>query len=113
MALGALAISTGGLEAALPNVGGQPLWRLTGGFLGAGAIFCTVMLAPRLGLATLLALVIAGQLLSAITIDHFGLLGVMARPATPARLVGATIMTFGVLLALFGDRILSAIRLNA
>ncbi len=106
LVLGVLAVSAGGFGAALPQFGNQPLWRLTGGLLGAGAIFCTVLLAPRLGLATLLALVIAGQLVSAITIDHFGLLGVATRTATPARFIGAAITICGVLFALFGDRLL-------
>jgi transporter family-2 protein len=100
-----MAVGTGGLGLALSNLGGQPLWRFAGGLLGAGAIFCTVMLTPRLGLATLLALVIAGQLLASITIDNFGLLGVIARSATVARLLGAVVMLLGVLIALFGDRV--------
>jgi transporter family-2 protein len=110
IALGAMAATSGGLVPALDQLGGQPLWRFAGGLLGAGAIFCTVTLAPRLGLAPLLALVIAGQLLASITIDHFGLLGVVTRPATAARLIGATVMLAGVLIALFGDRLLAAHR---
>lgn len=108
IALGMIAAFTGSLGAPLSQIGGQPLWRYAGGLLGAGAIFCTVLLAPRLGLTTLLALVISGQLLTSIAIDHFGLLGVVSRPATPVRLVRGAIMLAGVLLALFGDRVLSA-----
>jgi transporter family-2 protein len=110
VALGAMATASGGLVPALGQLGGQPLWKFAGGLLGAGAIFCTVMLAPRLGLAPLLALVIAGQLLASITIDNFGLLGVVTRPATAARLIGATVMLTGVLIALFGDKLLTAHR---
>ena len=110
VALGIMAATSGGAATALAQITAQPLCRFAGGFLGAGAIFCTVMLAPRLGLAPLLALVIAGQLLTSITIDNYGLLGVVTRPATAMRLAGAGVMLAGVLIALFGDRILTAAR---
>jgi len=83
----------------------QPGWRLVGGVLGAGAIFCTVWLAPRIGLANLLVLVIAGQLLSSVAIDHFGWLGTAVRPAATSKVVGASVVLLGVALTLFGDRL--------
>lgn len=57
--LGVIAFFRGGLAESLSIVPSQPAWRLVGGVLGAGAIFCTVWLAPRIGLANLLVLVIA------------------------------------------------------
>lgn len=111
LVLGVMAAATGDNLLALPaRIAEQPLWRLAGGILGAGAICCTVLLAPRMGLAVLLALVIAGQLLSSIVIDNFGLLGMEARPATAARVLGAVIMMAGVTIALFGDRFLDFLR---
>ncbi|MGP7794502.1 DMT family transporter [Sphingomonas sp. CLY1604] len=104
LALFLIAAASGSLSS-IGQLPGQPAWRMLGGLLGAGAIFCTVMLAPRLGLAVVLSLVIAGQLLASVVIDHFGLLGAAVRPATAARLIGSGLMTVGVIIALFGDRL--------
>ncbi len=102
-ALAAIAISKGGLATAIASLPAQPVWRFGGGLLGATAIFCTVLLAPRIGLANMLALVIAGQLLSSLLIDQFGLIGVVARPVSAIKLAGAAVMLGGVLLTLFGN----------
>ena len=55
-------------------------------------------LIPRLGAATVLALLIAGQLLSAIAFDHFGLFGLERHPIDLGRMAGAALLIGGVLL---------------
>jgi len=50
-----------------------------GGLLGAIYFSSTVLLAPRLGTAALLALIIAGQVLAAAAVDHYGLFGFEVR----------------------------------
>lgn len=55
-------------------------------------------MAPRLGAATTLALVVAGQMLGALIFDQVGLLGVPQHAATPGRLLGAACVVAGVLL---------------
>jgi bacterial/archaeal transporter family-2 protein len=110
--LAAIAISKGGLLAAIDSLPSQPVWRFAGGLLGAAAIFCTVLLAPRIGLANMLALVIAGQLLSSLAIDHFGLLGVVTRQVSGIKLVGALVMLTGVSLTLFGNQLVQAFSRN-
>lgn len=106
VALASIALGKGGLAAAIASLPSQPLWRFGGGLLGAAAIFCTVLLAPRIGLANLLALVIAGQLISSLLIDHFGLIGVVMRPVSGIKLAGAAVMLCGVLLTLFGNTLI-------
>lgn len=105
--LGVIAFFRGGLSESLSVIPSQPGWRLVGGVLGAGAIFCTVWLAPRIGLANLLVLVIAGQLLSSVAIDHFGWLGAVVRPATAIKIAGAVVVLLGVALTLFGERLIA------
>jgi transporter family-2 protein len=53
---------------------------------------------PRFGAATVLALIVVGQMLGSLTFDHFGLLGVPQHPANPIRLAGAAFLIFGVIL---------------
>ena len=103
--LAVIAISRGGMTGALAALPAQSLWKYLGGFLGAGFIFSTTFLAPRIGLANLLALIIAGQLIASMTIDHFGLLGALQRPVSPIKLCGALVLLLGVALTLFGDRL--------
>ena len=105
-----VALLGGGLPAAVAALPRQPLWKLSGGILGAAYLLGSVFLVPRIGLAGLLALVIAGQIASSLTLDHFGLLGLMERHVTPARGLGAGLVMGGVLLILYGDRLLSALR---
>jgi transporter family-2 protein len=77
--LAVVAFARGGLPDALAALPQQPLWKFSGGFLGAAFIFCTVMLVPRIGLLNLVVLVIAGQLITSMAIDHFGLVNVAMR----------------------------------
>ncbi|REG51039.1 transporter family-2 protein [Paraburkholderia sp. BL6669N2] len=109
VALAAIAVSKGGLHAAVVSLPSQPLWRFGGGLLGAAAIFCTVLLVPRIGLANMLALVIAGQLLSSLAIDQFGLIGAVTRQVSGIKLAGALVMLTGVCLTLFGNSLVQAL----
>ncbi|WP_420995566.1 DMT family transporter [Cupriavidus sp. 30B13] len=104
VALAAIAVGKGGLASAVASLPGQPAWRFTGGLLGAAAIFCTVLLAPRIGIANMLALVIMGQLFTSLAIDQFGIAGMAVRPLTGVKVAGAAVILGGVLLTLFGDR---------
>lgn len=105
MLLALIGIARGGLTASLSMLPRQPLWTLAGGVLGAGFLFSTAFLAPRIGLSNMLVLIIAGQLLTSVTIDHLGLLNALQRPVSPLRAVGVLIVLVGVLLTLFGDRL--------
>ncbi len=78
--------------------GRVPWWGWTGGLMGAGYILGTIVLAPRVGAATLTAAIIAGQLGAALVVDQFGLLGFARQPLTAARLLGAALLAAGVLL---------------
>ena len=51
---------------------------------------------PRLGAATVLALVVLGQMVASLILDHFGLLGLAQHPVTPKRMLGAIFLIFGV-----------------
>jgi len=70
----------------------------TGGLLGAFFVAATVTLVPRLGVALTFSLLIAGQMLVTLVIDHFGLLGVPVKEANLPRLLGITFITIGVIL---------------
>lgn len=69
-----------------------------GGLLGAFFVTSTVVLVPRLGVAMTFSLIIAGQMLVTLVIDHFGLLGVPVKEVSLARVGGILLITAGVVL---------------
>ena len=75
-----------------------PWWGWTGGLLGALYIAASVVLAPKLGAAVLVAAIVAGQLAAALVLDHYGLLGFTRQSVTPARGIGALLLFVGVYL---------------
>ena len=75
-----------------------PAWAWFGGLLGALYVASTTILGPRLGAAALLALTLAGQMLAALIVDHYGIIGFPQSPVTPARLLGTALLVAGVLL---------------
>ena len=75
-----------------------PLWVWIGGLLGAFYVIASIVLTPRLGAATTVGLVLAGQVAASIAIDHFGLLRVSVQEATLPRLAGAVLIVVGVFL---------------
>jgi len=67
----------------------------TGGFFGAVFIATSVFMIPRLGVATVVTLVVVGQLLSSLLFDQFGVLGTPQHPVTLVRLIGAACLIAG------------------
>jgi len=66
--------------------------------LGAIFVTATVLLLPRLGVAMTFSLVIAGQMLITLVIDHFGLLGVPVKEISLARVLGVVLIVAGTIL---------------
>ena len=77
-----------------------PWWSFTGGLIVAAYVLAITVLAGRLGVGTAIALIVTGQILAAIGIDHFGLMRAIPFPLTPGRLLGAAMMIGGAFLAL-------------
>ncbi len=75
-----------------------PLLAWTGGLWGAIYVVAIIVLLPRIGAATTLALLVTGQMLSALALDHFAALGLPHHPADVPRLLGAALLVAGVVL---------------
>ena len=84
----------------------QPWWKLIGGILGAVVVFTTVLLAPKLGITAMLFFIIVGQLITATTIDHFGLIGMPIREVNITKFIGLIIVAFGLVFYFFGDKLI-------
>lgn len=84
---------------ALPSVSQWvqiPGWYYLGGILGAFFVASTIILAPRLSVATMNGLIVAGQLLMSLVIDHFGWFGFPHHPITLLRVLGVLLILAGV-----------------
>ena len=84
----------------------QPWWKLIGGILGTVVVFTTVLLAPKLGITAMLFFIIVGQLITATTIDHFGLIGMPIREVNITKFIGLIIVAFGLVFYFFGDKLI-------
>jgi transporter family-2 protein len=73
-------------------------WHWSGGLIGAFFIACAIILAPRLGAATLVGAVVAGQMLASLVLDHYGLVGYPQHPMNLWRLAGVALVLAGVFL---------------
>ena len=75
-----------------------PVWIWTGGILGALYVWLTIVLAQRLGATVLLGLIVAGQFIASLLIDHQGLLGFPPHPINLWRILGVLFLMAGVIL---------------
>lgn len=75
-----------------------PWWSWSGGILGGVFILLMILLLPSLGAATLLALVVAGQMSAAVLMDHFGTFGLAQHSVSISRLAGVALIIGGVVL---------------
>lgn len=80
------------------SVAAVPAWAWLGGLLGATYVAATTVLGPKLGAASFLALTLAGQMVAALLVDHYGVIGFPQSPLTPTRLLGTALLVVGVLL---------------
>ena len=71
---------------------------LTGGLLGAFYVLGSIVTAPKLGAATLVAMILAGQALASLAVDHFGWVGFDEQPVTVLRVAGVLLLAGGVAL---------------
>ena len=75
-----------------------PWYAWIGGVYGAIYVAVAAFAAPRLGLASLITIGIAGQILGALLLDHIGAFGLAREPISPTRIGGALLVVAGVLL---------------
>lgn len=89
------------LRAPTPLVGQAsqlPLWAWFGGVAGVIYITSALLLTPRLGAANFIVCVIAGQMLTSLLIDHFGLMGLPIKEASLGRITGVLLIVGGMLM---------------
>ena len=77
---------------------GLPPYAWLGGLYGACFVAIAAYAAPRIGLAALITIGIAGQIAMALLLDHYGALGLPREPINIGRIAGALLVIAGVVL---------------
>lgn len=80
------------------TVAGLPTYAWFGGLYGAVFVTVAAIAVPRIGVASTLILLIAGQVVMAAVLDHYGAFGVAKQALTPLRLLGLVLVGAGVVL---------------
>ncbi|RZJ78775.1 MAG: DMT family transporter [Brevundimonas sp.] len=75
-----------------------PWYAWMGGLYGVVFVVAAAWSVPRLGVALTITLMVAGQLLISLFLDHFGALGVPQQPLSLGRAAGVALVIAGVLL---------------
>lgn len=79
-------------------------WMWIGGCLGTFYVWSTIFATPRIGAALAVALTIAGQMIAALFLDHYGAIGLTKYAASPTRIVGVVFVVLGVSLVAYAKR---------
>ena len=81
----------------VPNAVAQTnWWAWSGGFFGTVYIAISILLVQRLGAATFIALLVAGQMIASLLFDHFGLFGIPQQATDLPRVFGAILLVGAV-----------------
>ena len=86
------------LPKGLPAAVQLPWWMWLGGIIGAAYLTCVVIATPKLGAGTLMALVIAAQIIVSVVLDHYAALGLERHPASWGRVAGVALFCAGAFL---------------
>ncbi len=87
-----------GTVAGLAQAAAAPWWAWGAGILGGFYIAASAVFGPMVGGATFLALIVSGQVVAALALDHYGLLSFPVRPLDASRLGGALLVIGGMFL---------------
>lgn len=75
-------------------------WMFLGGLMGAFFVISSITLVPVMGVTAMIALFIAGQLIAATLLDHYGILAEAPKPVTLQKILGIGVLAVGAFLIL-------------
>ncbi|WP_425091714.1 DMT family transporter [Tropicimonas sp. S265A] len=78
-----------------------PWWAWTGGALGAIYVWAAAWSVDKIGVVSLVAALVFGQLLAALVLDAMGAFGMASREITPQRIGAVMLVAAGLVLSRF------------
>ena len=97
VALGAV-VAAGSGRLLAPELRSVPWYAWLGGLYGAFFVAIAAFGAPRIGVGPLLTAAIAGQLIGAVMLDHYGLIGLARQPLSVEKIAGVVLVLVGAAL---------------
>ena len=76
-----------------------PWWAWAGGSIGAYLVSMSLVFAPRIGALNWIALIVTGQAITSLLLDHFGIAGFSQKSVTLPRVIGACLLIVGLILS--------------
>lgn len=98
VALGILLIFSKSALPGLSQYAAVDWYQYTGGLMGAFVVTVTLISVAQIGAANMFVLIVAGQLITATLMDHFGILGMKENPVTMQKLLGILLVIGGAYL---------------
>ncbi|MBV6646386.1 MAG: DMT family transporter [Cyclobacteriaceae bacterium] len=98
MALGVLILLNQVPFPSLTFLESTSLYKLSGGLLGAAFVSLIIISVSRIGASVMFSLVIAGQLITAMSYDHFGSFGLRTSHLDVSKVIGVTLLIVGAYL---------------
>lgn len=90
-----------------PRIGAAlqgPWWLWIGGVVGVLYVASAAAFVPRLGAGGFIVLIVAGQMVAAVAIDHYALMNLPPRPIGFTRVAGVLLLLIGAGLILFAGK---------
>lgn len=91
--------ATGWQSGALSGIRNVNPLMLTAGAMGASLVFGIAWIIPQIGAQHMTVMLLTGQILSAMVLSNFGLLGSPVQPVSVTNMLGAVLMIGGAYLA--------------
>lgn len=82
----------------IQELGSVSLYKYTGGMLGVIVVTFVILSVQQVGASNMFVLIIAGQLVTALLMDHFGILGLRLNPVSFQKLAGILLVVAGAYL---------------
>lgn len=98
LGLAIYAVATQNINVKWQSMPSVPLWAWAGGLLGAVFVAGSVIAAPRVGSAVFVGLILVGQMLASLLLDHYGWLGFQQTQINLSRVLGVGLLIGGVIL---------------
>jgi transporter family-2 protein len=70
-------------------------YKYMGGLLGVFVVTVTLLSVAEIGAANMFVLIVAGQLVTAVLMDHFGIFGMRANPISLQKILGILLLVCG------------------
>jgi transporter family-2 protein len=70
-------------------------YKFTGGLFGVFVVYAVIFSVKEIGVANMFVLIIAGQMFTAVIMDHFGFLGMRESPVTIQKMAGICFLITG------------------